>query len=230
MQKITKIIACLLFGVAIFLLGYATVTGMTHNYMLFSFLLAAGICGLFFVSFESRRPALRDIMPVIIICTLASAGRVIFGFLPQVQPVTAIVIITGICYGRQTGFLTGALCALVSNMIMGQGPWTPWQMLAWGIIGWIAGIFGKFSWGKRWIPVLCYGALSGMLFSMITDIWTVASLGMSITAASTWMIFVTGFLFNISHSVGNVIFLLLLYRPMSKKMERMKQKYGVLIS
>ena len=80
--------------------------------MLFSFLLAAGICGLFFVSFESRRPALRDIMPVIIICTLASAGRVIFGFLPQVQPVTAIVIITGICYGRQTGFLTGALCAL----------------------------------------------------------------------------------------------------------------------
>lgn len=100
MQKITKIIACLLFGVAIFLLGYATVTGMTHNYMLFSFLLAAGICGLFFVSFESRRPALRDIMPVIIICTLASAGRVIFGFLPQVQPVTAIVIITGICYGQ----------------------------------------------------------------------------------------------------------------------------------
>ena len=74
---------------------------------------------------------------------VASAGRVVFNFLPQIQPVTAIVIIMGVYCGKQTGFLTGSLCALVSNLFLGQGPWTPFQMLAWGLVGVLAAVLAK---------------------------------------------------------------------------------------
>lgn len=103
--------------------------------LIVSFLLAGGACLLFFFSFERRKPSVKDILPVVVMVAVASAGRVVFNFLPQIQPVTAIVIIMGVYCGKQTGFLTGSLCALVSNLFLGQGPWTPFQMLAWGQIG-----------------------------------------------------------------------------------------------
>ena len=101
--------------------------------LIVSFLLAGGACLLFFFSFERRKPSVKDILPVVVMVAVASAGRVVFNFLPQIQPVTAIVIIMGVYCGKQTGFLTGSLCALVSNLFLGQGPWTPFQMLAWGL-------------------------------------------------------------------------------------------------
>ena len=92
--------------------------------LIVSFLLAGGACLLFFFSFERRKPSVKDILPVVVMVAVASAGRVVFNFLPQIQPVTAIVIIMGVYCGKQTGFLTGSLCALVSNLFLGQGPWT----------------------------------------------------------------------------------------------------------
>ena len=89
----------------------------------------------FFLAFERQKPRPRDFMPVVVLTALSVTGRLLFAALPNFKPVSAIVILAGVCFGRQSGFLTGALSALVSNLFFGQGPWTPWQMYAWGLMG-----------------------------------------------------------------------------------------------
>lgn len=199
------------------------------NYILISLVFALIICGAFFLTYEKKSPPARDILPIVIICVVASLGRVIFSFLPQVQPVTAIVIIVGICYGKQTGFLTGALCAIISNIFLAQGPWTPWQMLAWGIIGFLAAFLPHFkSKFLQLFTLSIYSFFSAFLFSVIMDIYTLSSLGEGITLPMALSIFIVGLIFNVGHAVGNVLFVCILYSPLSKKLLRLKYKYGIL--
>jgi len=198
------------------------------NYLLISFAFAIIVLGIFFFSFEKRSPSARDILPIVVICVIASVGRVIFAFFPGVQPVTALVIITGVCFGKQPGFITGALCALISNIFMGQGPWTPWQMLAWGTIGLLAGFLPEAKTKFRFLIILIYSFLAGFMFSMMMDVWTVSTLGRSLTLNTILVTYGFGLAYNIPHAIGNVIFILVLYFPFSKKLIRLKTKYGIL--
>lgn len=218
------LLSFLLYAVIIFL----TFGDFFTNYILLSFFTAGGICVIFFLSFENRKPSIRDIMPIVVVCIVAALGRVVFNFIPQLQPVTAIVIIMGITYGPQSGFITGALSALISNMYLGQGPWTPWQMLAWGTIGFLSGFLGKSKFSRLPVVYCTFGFLSGFLFSIITDIWTVSSLGQALNAGIVLAVFSSGIIINIGHSAGNVVFLLLLFGLFNRKLERIKTKYGVL--
>jgi energy-coupling factor transport system substrate-specific component len=104
---------------------------------------AVGAVLLFFVCYDRRRPRLRDTMPVAVLAALAAAGRILFAPFPDVKPVSAIAIIAGVAFGRHSGFMVGALAALVSNFFFGQGAWTPWQMYAWGLVGYLAGVLAK---------------------------------------------------------------------------------------
>ncbi|MFR1640313.1 MAG: ATP-binding cassette domain-containing protein, partial [Eggerthellaceae bacterium] len=99
---------------------------------LLTVVVAFAAVGVFFASFEASRPALRQIMPTVVLAALAAAGRMLFAPVPDFKPVSAICILAGAVFGRRSGFLVGALAALVSNFFFGQGPWTPWQMYAWG--------------------------------------------------------------------------------------------------
>lgn len=228
MQIIKKLLSAAIFLIIFALVVFLTFSDYKTNYIFLSLLIAGGICGIFFLSFENRRPALRDIMPIVVLCIVASFGRVVFNFIPQVQPVTAIVIISGITFGPQTGFMSGALSALISNMYLGHGPWTPWQMLAWGTVGALAGLLGKSKIVKHPAVYCTYGFLAGFLYSMITDVLTISTLGQALNPGIVLIVFATGIVFNISHSVGNVIFLLLLFGTFNRKLERIKTKYGVL--
>ena len=106
----------------------------------------------FFLIF-GRKPQARDMVPIAVMAALGVVGRTVFAIvpLPNFKPVSAIVIMTGVVFGPESGFLTGALTGFVSNFIFGQGPWTPWQMFSWGMIGFIAGLlqnagaFGKIQ-------------------------------------------------------------------------------------
>lgn len=89
----------------------------------------------FALGFEKRKPRAREIVMLVCMISFAVIGRVIFYMTPQVKPCAAIIIITGIALGKKAGFLTGAMTAFVSNFFMGQGPWTPWQMVAFGLLG-----------------------------------------------------------------------------------------------
>ena len=96
----------------------------------------------FLLRFEMEKPRPEVIMPIVILSAIAAAGRIFLNPLPNFQPVSALVIFSGLYFGRQSGYLTGAFTALVSNMALGQGLWTPLQMCAWGLMGYSAGILG----------------------------------------------------------------------------------------
>ena len=191
---------------------------------------AVVFCLLFFITFEQKKPGLQDLMPIVVVCTIASVGRIAFSFVPQVQPVTVLVILTGVAFGARSGFVTGALTALISNMVLSQGPWTPWQMLAWGMVGLISGGLAKIKWCRSLWVMSAWSFLAAFLYSLITDIWTVASLGAAVNAPMVWTIFGAGLAFNVGHAVGNVALMLVLFLPVTKAFERIQTKYGVLLN
>ncbi|SFH82783.1 energy-coupling factor transport system substrate-specific component [Tindallia magadiensis] len=184
----------------------------------------------FALIFEKREPQARELMIIAVLTALAVAGRAAFFMLPQFKPVVAIVIIAGISFGAEAGFLVGAMAGFVSNFYFGQGPWTPWQMFCFGIIGFLAGLIffsGKMQKSKKNLCIFgvlatffIYGGLIniGALFMFMPVFSVDALLGMYLTA----------FWFDVIHSVATGFFLFCLADPMTEKLERVKTKYGLL--
>ena len=137
------------------------------QYALISLAVAALSCVPVFLRFERRDATSRELM----ILAISVAGRFVFAWLPGFKPVTAVTVVAALYLGKEAGFLVGALSAVVSNFYFGQGPWTPFQMFAWGIIGFLAGVFaGPLK--RRKLLLIVYGVLAGILFSMLMDVWT----------------------------------------------------------
>ena len=109
----------------------------------------------FFMVFEGRHPQAREIMVIAVMAALGVAGRSAFFMIGSFKPIAAIVIITGVSLGGEAGFLCACLIMMISNMFFGQGPWTPWQMFSYGMIGYLAGILFQKGILKagRWICV-----------------------------------------------------------------------------
>ncbi len=186
------------------------------------------ILAVFFIAFERRKPKAREIIPIAVMCAVASVGRVVFNFIPQVQPVTVIVIIMGACFGKQAGFMTGALSALVSNMILGQGFWTPFQMLAWGVVGLIGGLLADVKLSKNMVVMCIYAFVSALIYGLITDFWTIAFMaGENLTWGIVLSVYSAGLVFNIIHGIGNVVFMIVLYKILMEKFDRIGEKYGL---
>lgn len=181
----------------------------------------------FFLRFESQKPRPRDIMPIVVLAAIAAVGRIVFAPFPNFKPVTAIVMVGGICFGRQSGFLTGALAALGSNLFFGQGPWTPWQMYAWGLIGFMAGLLAEKGAFRHSVFVYLFGFLSAMAYGVILDSWYVVGFVHPLTWQSALAGYLAGMPFNLSHAVATVVFLLPIYRPWCRKIRRIQKKYGM---
>ena len=208
------LLLCALYGVqATALLSFATV-------------LAALIP--FFLRFERQRPRPRDLMPIVVLSAIAAVGRILFAALPNFKPVSAIVIVSAVCFGRQSGFLTGALAALSSNMFFGQGAWTPWQMYAWGLIGYLAGALNEHGCFRRRIVVYVFGFLSALIYGLVMDSWHIVGFIRPLSWQTALVAYGTGFPFNLSHGVATVVFLLLTLSPWCRILQRIKTKYGVL--
>lgn len=245
--------------------------------------------GIFFASYEASRPRLRDIMPTVVLAALAAAGRILFAPIPDFKPVSAIAIIAGVAFGRKSGFMVGALAALASNFFFGQGPWTPWQMYAWGLVGYGAGLLamapakrrsagakgpchvrggetlgmardsscsvspdgelesvasspcqahtGKENCAyaaRRLVDahpsiVYAYGFLACLGYGFILNAWSILSFFHA--QASGWAgilaVYATALPFDIVHGVATVVFLLALYGPWRRKLERVRRKFGL---
>ena len=111
-----------------------------RKYYLTSLLLVGLMFVPFVLRFEGRRPQARELVLLATMTALAVAGRAAFYWLPQCKPVCAIVILTAVAFTPEAGFVTGAAAGLISNFFFGQGPWTPWQMLGFGLVGFLGGI------------------------------------------------------------------------------------------
>lgn len=186
----------------------------------------------FCMVFEERKPQAREILLIAVMAAIAVVGRVAFFMIPQFKPVTAIVIIAGIGLGAEAGFLTGAVAGFVSNFFFGQGPWTPWQMFAFGIIGFLAGVLfrGKRKKYKESSLVLCvFGGIATLvIYGFLMDTSSVMMYSGNIQWETFLAMYVSGLPFNIIHGISTMVFLFFLAKPMDRKLERIKKKYGIL--
>lgn len=182
----------------------------------------------FFWQFERSRPRPRDLVPIAVMSAIGALSRAAFAALPSFKPTSAIVIITGMQFGPQAGFLTGALSAFASNMFLGQGPWTPWQMYAWGMIGFMSGVLGKRQiLNKQWV-LLGFGMAAGVLFGWFMNLQYIVSYVNTMDMKAVLLSYAASAPMDITHGVSTVLFLLLLAKPWGKKLKRLKIKYGIL--
>lgn len=210
----------------------------------------------FFLHFEERKPQARELMAISVMAALVVAGRAAFFMIPQFKPVVAIVIVSGVALGRGTGFLVGSMGALVSNFFFGMGPYTPWQMFATGIIGYLSGTIFAAS-GQAKSPAvfdpaespaasdpaenpavsdpspkktsLCiWGAFSTFfIYGLIMDFSSVLAWAGNLSWKLVGATYLAGLTFNLMHVASTVIFLFFLGLPMIEKLERVKNKYGL---
>lgn len=218
----------------LFLLTPLTIAGGIYfmedrKYVFISMLLLIYAMGLFVIHFEEHRPQARELMVIAVLAAITVAGRLAFFMVPNFKPVAAMVIISGVTFGAESGFLVGCVSMFVSNFMFGQGPWTPWQMFSYGLIGFVAGIlFRKASLKKNRLALCIYGFLS--VIFIFGGIMNPASLIMY-TSHITWegilAMYISGLPVDLVQAASTVIFLWLGARPMIEKLERMKKKYGL---
>ena len=203
-----------------------------RQYGLMSVLVLLECMAPFFLVFEGRRPQARELVVIAVLCAISVAGRAAFFMLPQFKPVMAMTIISGVALGGESGFLVGALSMLVSNMLFSQGVWTPWQMFSMGIIGFLAGVLFRKGLLRRTLGSMCtFGAFcaiviyGGIMNPASVLMWAGAE---SLTWKTLLTYYVTGFPVDCVHAAATVFFLWVAAEPMLEKLDRIKEKYGLL--
>ena len=184
----------------------------------------------FFLVFESRKPKARELVTIAVLCAIAIAGRSAFFMLPQFKPVLALVIISGVAFGGETGFLVGAVTMMVSNVLFSQGPWMPWQMFSMGIIGFLAGVlFRKGLLRRSRGSLATFGAFAAVI--IYGGIMNPAAALMYNSQTLNWEMlkayYVSGLPMDLIHAAATVIFILIAAEPMLEKLDRIKVKYGL---
>lgn len=182
---------------------------------------------LFFITgFEKRKTGTRRLLLISVLTAAAVAGRFIFSPISGVNPITAITVLAAVYMGGESGFVIGALSALISNSFAGQGIWTPFQMFAWGMIGLTAGLLSRFLTGHK-IRLCIFSFFAGILYSLIMDVWSVIWYNGSFAFAPYAAAVATALPFTAVYSVSNILFTLVLAKPFGEKLTRMKKKYGI---
>ncbi len=205
---------------ALAVLGETVFDEKKHLYV--SFAVAVLSLVLFYTGFERKQTGTRRMVIVAVMIALSGAGR----FIPLFKPVTAITVITAVWLGGEAGFLVGSLSALIFNFYFGQGPWTPFQMLAWGMIGLIAGFLAE-PLKKSRLALTLYGVAAGIAYSFIMDVWTVLGHYGTFNKELYLAALGTAIPYTVTYAVSNFIFLWFLAKPFGEKLSRIKIKYGV---
>jgi energy-coupling factor transport system substrate-specific component len=192
------------------------------SYAYVSLVLTLLSLALFIAGFEKKRTGTRRLIIVAVMIALSVVGR----FIPFFKPITALTVLTALYLGGEAGFLVGALSAVISNFYFGQGPWTPFQMFAWGMIGLIAGLLAS-PLKKSRVFLLIYVFLAGAVYSLIMDVWTVMWYNSGFNAQMYLTALATAVPYTVLYAASNVIFILIFAKPFGEKLERIKIKYGV---
>lgn len=227
--------ACITGALLIFAAVPATVLAGIYfledrKYYFISILIVLEAIACFWLNFEKRRPGARELVLISVLSALAVAGRAAFFMLPEFKPVLAIVIISGLVFGGETGFLVGAAAAFVSNFFFGQGPWTPWQMFGFGVAGFLAGVAlrGRFV-PKTRLTLSLFGAAEALLvYGPVLNTASVMMVTPKLTLGALYTYMAAGLPMDLIHAGATFVFLWFLAQPMTEKLERLKTKYGLL--
>ncbi|WP_055667375.1 ECF transporter S component [Desnuesiella massiliensis] len=177
--------------------------------------------------FEKGEMGTKEIALIATLSAFAAAARVPFAAIPNVQPTTFVVALAGYVFGCYEGFLVGATTAFISNIFLGQGPWTPWQMLGWGVVGIISGalrIRKKFLKAETF-ALICFAY--GFLFDWIMNLWHIIGFVRPINLKTIGAAYLTGITFDILHATGNFIFAMIFYEKFLKIFLRFKNRLSV---
>jgi len=181
----------------------------------------------FYIRFEQKELNAEEIVLIAIISALAAVGRVPFAALPNVQPTSFIIIMAALTFGKEVGFLAGNTAALVSNIFLGQGPWTPWQMFCWGMMGFSAGLLKDTPLMKTKTGLCVFGFVWAFLFGWIMNLWVLL-----FYRDISWVAYlgycISSFYFDLNHAICNIVFILLFSQTFTRIFKRTKEKYGLL--
>lgn len=225
--RLTRTMLAYLLFLALFF--WAAVRYGRSSYLLLSFLLIAGSLLFFFFTFEHRRPQARELVIVAVFVVFAVIGRVALFMLPQFKAMAALVILSGIVLGAESGFLVGALSALVSNIFFTQGPWTLWQMLGFGLLGFLAGCLYRAGWLKKnRITLSVFGFLSvWLLYGGIMNASSVVMFTSRFSFKAFLAMMVSSAPADFIHALATVFFLNLFSHTVFQQMHRLKTKYQI---
>ena len=177
--------------------------------IIFLIILLAGIIYAVFKMYENKKPPVESIVLIAVLTAIATVGRIILMSIPAVNMASFIIIMVGVVFGKEEGFLVGALTAFVSGLFMGMGYWVLFQMLAWGLMGASAGILAsRFdNVGFR----IVFGLLWGFFYGWITDISAIFYSGTALEITPIIALYLNGVSYDLTHGVTNAVLLVVLY-------------------
>ncbi|MCI6253550.1 ECF transporter S component [Eubacterium coprostanoligenes] len=198
------------------------------NYYIVSVVILIASMLPFFVSYEQKKVTARDITLTATLIALAVVSRAAFYLVPQVKPIAAVVIVSAVCLGAHKGYIVGAFSAFVSNFIFGQGMWTPFQMVALGTVGLLAGLIFRWLKVNRYTLSIVGFVLATVVYGAIVDMSTVLSAyGNNVTLKGALSIYASGAVFSLVFGGATAVFLFLFGMPFITKIERISKKYGL---
>ncbi|MDA3847247.1 MAG: ECF transporter S component [Vallitaleaceae bacterium] len=219
-------------AIIIVIVGILTITTrlwlVEAYYMPIAFIIMLLIMVPRFIAFERSELQARETILIAIFAGLATVARIPFAGLPSIQPTSSIIILSALIFGPNTGFMVGAIAALASNVVLGQGPWTPWQMFAWGMMGYIIGQLAIRNWVKNRISLCIWGFTLGILYGWVMNLWFLLGFVKPITWASVLTVYGSSFYFDLMHGLSNAILIYVLYKPWHKVLGRIQLKYGLI--
>ncbi|HEU4656715.1 MAG TPA: ECF transporter S component, partial [Capillimicrobium sp.] len=198
------------------------------SWSLASLVLLGIALGIGFLWYERSHPPAKVVALVATLAALAAVGRIAFAPVPNVKPTTDVVLIAGYALGGVPGFVVGAVAALTSNLFFGQGPWTPWQMTAWGLVGVLGALLGRAT-GRRMgrLPMALWCGLAGLGFGVVMNVSTWVTFAGDQTLDRLLFIAGTSLPWDLAHAIGNVLFFLAFGPALVRAVERFRSRFEV---
>ena len=200
-----------------------------RSYYITSTLMILELMVPFFMAFEGRKPQARELVVIAVMCAIAIVGRVAIP-IPNFKAIFAIIMLSGIAFGPEAGFMVGAISAFASNFFYGQGAYTPWQMMAYGAGGMLAGfLFAKGRLPQKPWVMAVFGFFATILWvGPLLDCSHIFLMLSVINRDSILAALLSGFPVNLSQAICTVLIMLLFGRPLLDKLDRVKTKYGMM--
>jgi energy-coupling factor transport system substrate-specific component len=214
--------------IVLFMIGIAVMSAAAYRQYWLLSLVFVGLAMLpFFMRYEAKQMQTREMMMIVMLIALAAVSRVPFVAVPSVLPMTFIIIVSAIVFGAESGFMIGALSAIVSNIFLGQGPWTPWQMFCWGMIGCIAGLLKDTWWMRSMWGKVIFSFLAGILYGWVMNLTSVIAIMADISWEAVLTFYAASIMFELLHAGSNVVFMLVFGNAWIRILRRFKKKYGL---
>lgn len=190
-----------------------------------SFLVVGAVILAGFAWYERSRPPAQVVALVATLAALAIAGRIAFAAFPNVKPTTDIIIFAGYALGGAPGFAVGALTALVSNFWFGQGPWTPWQMVGWGLCGVLGGLLALGTRNASRLTLAAVCGFAGIFYGALLNFSLMATYGGDLSLRHFLVLEARAIPFDVAHVLGNVVLALIAGPAMVRMLIRFRERF-----